>query len=68
MRNKFSESEMLDPSPPSKKIRFPENSCEPPSPTATPLKNPSRLNAAAPPKLDESPNCINEDSSKSGSV
>ena len=68
MRNSVSESAMLDPSPPRRKIRLPENSSDPPSPTATPLKNPSRSNAAAPPKFDDSPNCTKEASNRSGSV
>ena len=63
--NIVSDLEMLEPSPPIKKIRFPENSCDPPSPTATPLKNPSSSNASSPPKSVDSPNCRNEDSSNS---
>ena len=62
IRKRVSEFDMLSPSPPMMKIRFPKNSDEPPSPFATPLKKPSRLNAESSPKLDELPNWVNESS------
>ena len=66
MRKSVSEFAMLSPSPPMINILFPKNSDEPPSPLATPLKKPSRLNAEGPPKVEELPNCVNESSSSWG--
>ena len=47
---------MLWPSPPIRKILLPKNSEAPPSPIATPLKNPSKLKADDPPNEEDSPN------------
>ena len=67
IRNNDSESAMLWPSPPIRKILLPKNSEAPPSPIATPLKNPSKLKADDPPNDEDSPNWMNDSSNKSGS-
>ena len=66
--NSVSESEMLDPSPPSMKIRLSLNSGSRSSPADAPTKNPATLNAKLSPKGIGFPYCTNEDSSNSLSV